>query len=61
MSLKIMDVTIRESTYIENIFLNEQDAINIIDGLSSSNIDFIEIGYVSTHTTKTYLNHVLLT
>ena len=52
MSLKIMDVTIRESTYIENIFLNEQDAINIIDGLSSSNIDFIEIGYVSTHTTK---------
>ena len=49
MCLKIMDVTLRESTYINDITLSEQDAINIIKGLSQSNIDFIEIGYVSKY------------
>lgn len=36
MTLKIMDVTIRESTYIDNVHLN------IVKNLSASNIDFIE-------------------
>lgn len=48
MTLKIMDVTIRESTYIDNVHLNEENAIDIVKNLSASNIDFIEIGYIST-------------
>lgn len=52
MNLKIMDVTIRESTYIENISLSEQNAMDIVKNLSHSNIDFIEIGYISKYTYK---------
>lgn len=52
MNLKIMDVTIRESTYIENISLSEQNAMDIVKNLSHSNIDFIEIGYISKYNYK---------
>lgn len=57
MTLKIMDVTIRESTYIDNVHLNEENAIDIVKNLSASNIDFIEIGYISTKQIIIHLNH----
>lgn len=48
MDLKIMDVTLRESIYIKENKITQKMAQQLVEGLSSANIDYIEIGYISS-------------
>lgn len=52
MELKIMDVTLRESIYIYNNVLEQDICEQIVEGLSKSNLDYIEIGYISSKKSK---------
>ncbi|MCY8308039.1 hypothetical protein [Bacillus vallismortis] len=49
MSIKLMDVTLRESVHVEGAKINLDAARQVVSGLSKANVDFIEIGYVSSH------------
>jgi 4-hydroxy 2-oxovalerate aldolase len=55
MSIQLIDVTLRESVHVPNVPLALEDAQAVVNGLSASGIDFIEIGYVSDDMEDNYL------
>lgn len=55
MGLKLMDVTLRESIYVPEANLTKDHAIQLVQGLSEMDIDYIEIGYVQLEKKNNYL------
>ncbi|KPA17959.1 nucleoid-structuring protein H-NS, partial [Candidatus Magnetomorum sp. HK-1] len=46
--LKILDCTIRDGGYLNNWFFDDKFVTNLVNSLSKSNIDIIEIGWRGT-------------
>ena len=43
--MKLLDTTLRDGSYVNNFSFDKSDTINVLNGLNSVNVDYIEIGH----------------
>ncbi|MGL5904622.1 MAG: hypothetical protein ACRCZO_18200, partial [Cetobacterium sp.] len=46
MSIEILDCTLRDGGYVNNWEFNQETSKNIVEGLISSGIEYVEVGFL---------------